>query len=74
MLTQSTRRLPGRTSRLRLSIGRRLTLAVLVAGLLAGVAVAANGLRSLQLMRQQSTVYQHLIGANADLATGEYYL
>ena len=74
MLTQSKRRLPGRTSGLRLTIGRRLALAVLVAGLLASAVVAALGLRSLQLMRQQSTVYQHIIAANDDLASGEYYL
>ena len=74
MPTQPKRRHPRRKSALRLTIGRRLALAVLVAGLLAVAAVLALGVRSLQLMRQQSTVYQHLIAANDDLASGEYYL
>ncbi|MGH2487474.1 MAG: hypothetical protein ACRDHE_15825, partial [Ktedonobacterales bacterium] len=65
---------PRRKSALRLTIGRRLALTVLVAGLLAVTTVLALGVRSLQLMRQQSTVYQHLIAANDDLASGEYYL
>ncbi|HEV2404644.1 MAG TPA: hypothetical protein VGR88_04290 [Ktedonobacterales bacterium] len=74
MPNQPKQRQPRRKSALRLTIGRRLALAVIVAGLLAVAAVMALGVRSLQLMRQQSTVYQRLIAANADLASGEYYL
>lgn len=74
MPNQPKQRQPRRKSALRLTIGRRLALAVIVAGLLAVAAAMALGVRSLQLMRQQSTVYQRLIAANADLASGEYYL